>query len=304
MKTLLCSLDGSIFNVLTDIRSVLNDKGVTDTEKVAHIDKLVPNKDKAIEKSNELKDSMTQLTDEKHYFEILASRSIRLQNRISPIVKSLDFQAEPGATSLMDAITHFRVKAGHINKYAPLKFMDEEQRFSLFADGTFHKSLYKVFLFIHIASALKSGMLNLKHSHKYRPLDDYMISKERWTKEKDTLIARAELQEFVSPSSLLDTLDDALNQQYHATNTLHFEGKNQHLKVGKNSTFTISTPKQEEDLEKTALQPFFPDSPIPLVEVLSTVNQHSSFFRRVPALAAALYKEPCHRQNALCRYYR
>ena len=47
-------------------------------------------------------------------------------------------------------------------------------------DGKFRVSLYKALLFLHVQSAIKSGGLNLEHSSKYRPLDDYLIDRTRW----------------------------------------------------------------------------------------------------------------------------
>ena len=276
LKSLLGVLDDSVFNALADIRSVLDSHEITDAEKLTHIEKLVATSDKAVERSVELKASLEQITDDRHYFEILENRSLRLQNRISPIVKALDFQAELGAIALIEAIAHFKDKDGNVTKYAPLDFLDAEQCAAVNDGGMFHTSLYKAFLFIHIASSIKSGTVNLKHSHKYRPLDDYMISKERWVKDKDHLIERAELQEFVRISPLLYMLDEALDQQYQTTNRLYLEGTNRHLKVGANGTFKIATPKQEEEQDSAALQSYFPDRPVPLTEVLSTVNRYSA----------------------------
>ena len=59
--------------------------------------------------------------------------------------------------------------------------------------GKFRVSLYKALLFIHIRTSIKAGTLNLEHSYKYRPLEDYLISNQRWQKEKESLLERAGL---------------------------------------------------------------------------------------------------------------
>jgi len=41
-------------------------------------------------------------------------------------------------------------------------------------------------LFIHVMGAIKSGTLNLEHSYKYRTLDNYMIDRDRWQRDKQT----------------------------------------------------------------------------------------------------------------------
>lgn len=53
----------------------------------------------------------------------------------------------------------------------------------------------KVLLFIHIAQAIKGGVLNLQHSYKYRSMDDYLIPKHAWEADKDTYLQRADLTE-------------------------------------------------------------------------------------------------------------
>ena len=212
--------DSDMFTTFSSIRNVLNDEVITDAQKIAQIKKLLPQK--AVDKSEELKINLQKTLNDKPYFEILENRSIRLQNRISPIVKVLDIQGEAGTAPLMEAIAYFKEKDGNITKHAPVEFLNSAQKDAINEGGTFHTSLYKVFLFNHIASGLKSGTLNLKHSFKYRTLDDYLISKERWNREKDELIERADLKEFVDPAPILDALDNALYEQYKITNKMEW----------------------------------------------------------------------------------
>jgi len=268
-------LSGNASKIFTDIIAALESHNMTDAEKLKQIHDLVPQK--VIDESEELKVLSEKTINDQSYFEILGNRSIRLQNRIGPIVKSLDFQGETGATELIEAITYFKEKNGNITKHAPLGFLDVDQQTAINDGDTFHTSLYKVFLFTHIASAVKSGRLNLKHSYKYRTLDDYMISKERWTKDKDELLERAELKEFIDPAPLLDKLNMALHQQYQITNRRCIDGDNPHLKIQDNNKFTIATPKQEEKQGDTSLQSFLPEQPVPLTEILSTVNKYTGF---------------------------
>ena len=51
-------------------------------------------------------------------------------------------------------------------------------------DGRFSVSLYKALLFLQVQSGIKSGTLNLEHSYKYRPLDAYLIDRDRWQRDK------------------------------------------------------------------------------------------------------------------------
>jgi TnpA family transposase len=160
---------------------------------------------------------------------------------------------------------------------APTGFLDPEERVAVSKDGKFCVSLYKALLFLHVQNGIKSGALNLEHSYKYRPLDDYLIDRDRWQRAKQQLIERAGLEGFVDPRKTLKELDEALYQQYLLTDRNIAEGKNPHIKFKKNGGFTLSTPKQEES-DAEPLQQYFPDHRIvPLVEVLATVNRFTHY---------------------------
>ena len=132
-------------------------------------------------------------------------------------------------------------------------------------------------LFLHVQNGIKSGALNLEHSYKYRPLDDYLIDRDRWQRDQQQLIERAELEEFVDPRKTLKELDDALYEQYLTTNQNIDKGKNPHIKFKKNGSFVLSTPKREES-DAEPLQQYFPNRRfVPLVEVLATVNRFTHF---------------------------
>jgi len=101
-------------------------------------------------------------TGDGRYYDILEERSVRLQNRVSPILKALDFGEESGAVSIIEAISYFKDKSGVISKDAPLVFLEPAEQVAVNRDRGFRPSLYKAFFFIHIADAIKSGQLNLQ----------------------------------------------------------------------------------------------------------------------------------------------
>lgn len=184
--------------------------------------------------------------DESHYYNILDNRSVRLQNRVSPIIKALCFQHEVETSDLFDAIIYFKEKDGVIGKNAPMEFLESQEREVIILNDVFRPSLYKVFFFLHVAGAIKSDQLNLEYSYKYRPLDEYLIPKERWQQEKETLLVRADLQNFSNPKVVLNELDHALLKQYKTTNRNINDTLNPYVKITTNGDFTVSTPKQED----------------------------------------------------------
>jgi len=67
----------------------------------------------------------------------------------------------------------------------PLEFLDISEEEVVFDDkGKLRVSLYKILLFEKVASAIKSGALNLRYSYKYRSFDDYLIPQDVWKTQK------------------------------------------------------------------------------------------------------------------------
>jgi Tn3 transposase DDE domain len=165
-----------------------------------------------------------------------------------------------------------------MDRSAPTEFLKPiEQKAVLGSDRDLWVSLYKALLFIHVMGAIKSGTLNLEHSYKYRTLDNYMIDRDRWQRDEQTLLARAGLASFVEAKQVLDELDRDLYAQYLRTNRNLVEGNNSWVKLNKDNTLNISTPKVD-DADVMPLQNFFPERDyISLLEVLSTVNRYSGF---------------------------
>jgi TnpA family transposase len=281
LKALLGGLERGLVGTLATIGSITEDRALSDAEKVTRIRALLATREtrRLVEKDPvaELKASLLSELDEDDYYKILESKSVWIQNRVSPILKALTFQGDPGVRKLVEAIEHFREKDGAVDKSAPAGFLDPEERTAVDKDGNFRVSLYKALLFLHVQSGIKSGALNLEHSYKYRPLDDYLIDRARWQRDKQQVIERAGLEGFVDPRKTLKELDEALYQQYLTTNRSIADGKNPHIKFKKNGGFTLATPKQEES-DAEPLQQYFPDRRfVPLVEVLATVNRFTHF---------------------------
>ncbi|MGH9772860.1 MAG: Tn3 family transposase, partial [Candidatus Acidiferrales bacterium] len=281
LKVLLDGLDRGLIGTLTTIGGITENRALSDAEKVIRIRALLAQREtrRLLEEDSvaELKASLVSELDEDDYYKILESKSVWIQNRVSPILKALTFQCDPSVRKLGDAIEHFKEKDGAVDKSAPVSFLDPEERTAVNKDGKFRVSLYKALLFLHVQSGIKSGAVNLEHSYKYRPLDDYLIDRARWQRDKQQLIERAGLEAFVDPRKTLKELDEALYQQYLFTNRNIAEGKNPYIKFKKNGGFTLSTPKQEES-DAEPLQQYFPERRfVPLVEVLATVNRFTRY---------------------------
>lgn len=208
------------------------------------------------------------------YHEILQNHSLWCQNRLTPLVKALDFESLQAESPLMEAITHFKACDGTLTRQAPTEFLNEHEQDALtHEDGRFRPSLYKVFLFEHLASAIQSGQLNLKYGYKYRPMDSYLIDPERWQTEKGALLERAGLTQWADPKPILTELGNALHLQY--VNTNRRVPDNPHLSFRRDGSFFIRTPAADSDPSPEPLRSLFPQRhDVPIAEVLYTVDQH------------------------------
>jgi hypothetical protein len=126
---------------LTTIGSITEDSALSDAEKVTRIRALLAMRDtrRLLEKDPvaELKASLVSELDGDDYYKILESKSVWIQNRVSPILKALTFQGDPGVRKLVDALEHFKEKDGAINKSAPTGFLDPEERAAVQKEGKF-----------------------------------------------------------------------------------------------------------------------------------------------------------------------
>ena len=271
IKSVINNLDTSVFGLLRDIRGVTEADAMSDTQKVNTIRGLL---DKSRSCAFEqLKDDLSATARDDSWFDVLEAGSLRLQNRLSPILCAISFDRNARTANLITAIDRFKHNNGVVGPGTPTDFLDTDERAVLNrSDGTFRTSLYKVFLFQHVAAAIKSGDLNLSQSYKYRPMDAYLIDPDRWKRERPELLERAGLGEFADPEPVLATLRKALTQQYQRTNAN--TAANPHLKLRADGTFHIATPAAGADGPGPTNELFPQGHDVPLAQVLETINNH------------------------------
>ena len=273
LETVLHAIDTNALDPLRQIRCVVEDDTLADAVKLDRIGTILDQgHEDAIDRLQ--KDIRESSSDDMQYRKILEAKSQRLQNRINPILRQITFTGDDRTADLLATLAYFREKDGKLDPKMPLDFLTPDERKAVLntSDG-FRISLCKVYLFQHVVGAVKAGNLNLDGSYKYRPMDDYLISKDRWEKEKTELLARAGLSEFADPRSVLNTLNKDLHQEYLRTNRAASNGSNPYLKVVGPGDFHVRTPALG-DVETDPMRSIMPKRLIPLSEVLATVHQH------------------------------
>jgi TnpA family transposase len=276
------TLKSNFTGTIAKIRAIINDAGMSDHEKVSAIEDVLDSPDPKQRRVEEEVDDITQNLSTAHhgrdYYDLLEEQSLKLQNRVAEMIRQVQFNSNCSRPALLQAVQYYQRKAGSLDKNAPIEFMSAEQRAVLFnPKGKFRVSLYKVMLFTEIADAIRAGALNLVHSDKYRSLDEYLIPKEDWQIRRDEYLQRADLDKFANCSQTLEALELTVDACYQEVNENLSAGKNHFLKLRKNGTFHVSTPKQEET-DSVPLSSFFPDRKyISLLETLATVSLASGF---------------------------
>ncbi len=266
--------------IVDRVTSVIQNKTVSEKERLQEVETIV-----SLYPLGEIQNTLSSLEkktnkDERDFFAVLAESSLKLQNRVSPIVKELSFDEENSNRKLYDMISYYQRKAGKIGNDAPILFFDTDEQEALISeDGVIHISLYKVLLFRAMMDAIKSGLLNLKHSYKYRPFEHYLIEKERWLSERDTLIEKAGLGHLKDFQKIKEKLHTLLKKQYRKTNQTIKEKENPYLTIKKDGSYTIKTPKIETPNPQTISDMLPKDQVISLYEILSTISKMSPFLQ-------------------------
>ena len=239
---MLDEVETEVSSLQNEIRALLDHETMSDARKPDSIRAILDRDRESIVDVLRADIRKGTAVDESMFHDILNDRSIRLQNRISPILKQVEFIGDASAADLVAAIAYFRERDGSIGPGMPLAFLVSAERHAVNDPKDFRVSLCKVFLFLHVAAAIKAGSLNLDGSYKYRPLDDHLISRERWEREKQKLLERAGLADFDDPAPVLRELEGVLQRQYEATNRAASDGSNPYLKVRFPGNFRVVTP--------------------------------------------------------------
>jgi TnpA family transposase len=221
--------------------------------------------------SSGLKDQMT--------YEKYLSAYRRIQNRVAGIVRALDFNFLTSNPDICEAIDFFKSHDQVSNiKRLPLAFLDQKGRSALKTYVGSEWKLWKVLLFIQVKEHIKAGSLNLNNSERYRAIEEYLLSQQRWDSQKDDLLRRAGLPFEIEAEPFLDRMSKVLRSQYLKTNKNI--ANNEFLSFTSSGAPRISTPKEDVKEEDMGLLKFLEDKSggiIPLPVVLSEVNSTSGF---------------------------
>ena len=127
ISNLLNSLDHNVLPVMNNIHKVTQDASYDDTDKIIKITSLITQYHSIASELQEQKSALQESFSTEDYYEILINRSIKLQNRISPILKVMVFDADEASYGLLSAIHHFKEKEGTLSKNTPIEFLSDQE---------------------------------------------------------------------------------------------------------------------------------------------------------------------------------
>jgi hypothetical protein len=271
-------------HLLDEITRIVRSKSQSDSERMEKIERLIDDYEALqdeikIEKLQFYEQLLDQHTEGQHYYDTLEHESLRLQRKVSSVLKAIEFDAASSEKFLLAAVTHFRVTDGNIGHSPPVDFLPEKVQDIVAGDNTFRTSLYKILLFQSVADAVRAGDLNLQYSYRYRAIQDYLIPTARWRKERDRLLTLAGLQKFADGTGYLAELKTKLENTYQAVNGRFSKGDNTFLSIDDSGHAKVSTPGtsfSEDGYNGTLLKE---NGIVPLLRVLRDINRTSDFIR-------------------------
>ena len=271
------SLEDLNLSLLNDVNHILNNDEISDSIKIDTLKLLVATKTTNLKILLEQKTFLEAVNLDR--FDFIEKASQSLQRKISSVLKLIEFDAKSSNKNLLIAIKYFK-ETINIKPDAPLDFLEDDEKTALIDDeGKFKISLYKALLFIHISDGIKSGILNLKYSYKYKSFEEYLIPKDEFLLNKKELLSYNELEDLENFNKFIVPITEKLEKSFKVTNRRIEKELNIYLKLTTDS-FILSTPKLEktdEQLEHT-IGKYFPQAEfISVIDLLNSIQTKTNF---------------------------
>ncbi len=255
----------------------------TEAEKVRQLEALVENHlksydDKKRQSIAEMDALLDSMSGQGHFYDLIESLSIKLQRRVSNIIKTVEFSQRSSDKHILEAIQHFKRTDGDVGHTPPLEFLtDNEIEAVEGTDNKFRVSLYKAFFFFHLTDAIKSGQIIFDSTYRYKGIFDYLVDEKTWAKQRDELLATAGLGHFSDNVLVIDKLRKQLNKKYREVNQRILKGENTFLSFDKKQKAKIITPKIDNEefafIGETLMQAGY----VPIQTILSNINEVCHF---------------------------
>ncbi|MFM2666670.1 Tn3 family transposase [Vibrio mediterranei] len=271
-------------NFREQVIRIVTQAPLSEIEIVRQLETLIANSlksydEKEQEQIRKMEAFLSDLSGNDRYFDTLESLSLRLQRRVSNILKTIDFSKRSSNKDTLAAIEHFKLTSGDIGHHPPLDFLSEDERKAVkeSEQDELRTSLYKALLFMHIADDIKSGQLIFDATYKYKGIFDYLIDDETWLKDRDKLLQAAGLAEFSDVSKVLGELRQKLRQKYKQVNTRLDNNENPYFQLDRDNKPKLKTPKTDNSDFGFVGDTLMQNGYVPIQRILSDINQVCNF---------------------------
>lgn len=225
---------------------------------------------------------------EKTFYDILEKRSIWLSNRVGEIIYHIPFNQQTTDIILFQAISHFQTHRKLSKPPKDISWLSTTEQDAIgrrsattYDNDTkkekFRVRLYKMLFFQALESGIKSGEVFPLYSYRYRSLEEYLIDKEYFKRNRQQLLEDADLSTWSDSKTVLESLSLELDTLFHHVNQRIDRGENTHFSINKKGKPYIETPKVEKPDTQLISNYFTPVRFVAVSTILSEVEKVSSF---------------------------
>jgi TnpA family transposase len=230
-----------------------------------------------------------------HYYKNSAHA---MKQNIRPSFKALDFQSK--SVDLTKAInfirTHFEsnksfsdykfddVPLGFINKkmkrYVLMKSKNKDSNKKI---KSINGDAYEFMLYSYIEKYLKSGVVTIKDSISYRSLDDELLEKDYWSRERENILKNIENQLiYIDIAVILTNLETLLSKRYHEVNKRINSKDNDKIQIkydkkGNLADWKLPYKKSDDGVNN----PYYDNMNVSTIsQIIRMTNHHTGFMKQ------------------------
>ena len=252
----------------------MKDEKLSAVKKVAAIAVVVEKKTQAL--NDILAETKVFDTVIENKYDFIEKKSVSLQGKLSSLLKVIEFDEATSNKHITTAIKNFR-DTSNITTKAPKEFLSDEEKTAVYECGKFRVSLYKALLFFHVSDAIKNGTLNLKYSLKYRNFEDYLIDKDEWEKNKETLLKVHEVEGLKDYDEFIKPVKEKLENSFKQTNDNIKKGFNTYF-TATDDSYVLKTPKLDKQEDEESISKYFPSNEyLSVIDLLRAINEETDF---------------------------
>ena len=256
--------------------------------------------------------------DEKEYeWDHIKNLSLAFKKNLRPIFLNIDIESQAKNDHLMRAVEFLQTALNSnksLNQFKlnniPKKFIPKKLKKYMYkteqkvVNGKTRnvKQLdvdkYEFLIYLLLKGSLESGDIFCRHSTQFRSLEDELIDKEYWEKNKDKILDDIDYPRLKKPiEETLLRLEEKLEKNIAYVNKRIEDGQNNHIKVtGKGDNIKWSLPyKKLEDTENHSFYSHIPQ--IGIENVLSFVNKQCGFFEAFTHILGKYIKNDADNNN-------